>query len=66
MKIIILGDIGASETNMHAFCAAEKDLFSSEIQAICADADIVMLNLEKPLTDAITPLGKCPPDFLRR
>lgn len=63
MKIIIIGDVGASETNMRAFCVAEKDLFSSEIQAICADADIVMLNLEKPLTDVISPLGKCPPDY---
>ena len=63
MKIIILGDVGASETNMQAFCSAEKDLFSSEIQGMCADADIVMLNLEKPLTDVITPFGKCPPDY---
>lgn len=63
MKIVILGDVGASKTNTHAFCTAEKDLFSSEIQAMCADADIVMLNLEKPLTDVISPLGKCPPDY---
>lgn len=63
MKIIILGDIGASETNMRAFCGAKKDLFSSEIQGMCADADIVLLNLEKPLTDVISPLGKCPPDY---
>ena len=63
MKIIIIGDVGASETNMNAFCNAENDLFSSEIQAICADADIVVLNLEKPLTDVINPLGKCPPDY---
>ena len=63
MKMMILGDVGASKANQHAFCTAEKDLFSSEIQAMCADADIVMLNLEKPLTDVITPLGKRPPDF---
>lgn len=63
MKIIILGDIGASEYNIHAFCCAEKDLFSSKIQDICADADVVILNLEKPLTNTISPLGKCPPDF---
>lgn len=63
MKIVILGDVGASKTNTLAFCTAEKDLFSSEIQAMCADADIVMLNLEKPLTDVISPLGKCPPDY---
>ncbi len=63
MRIIILGDIGASDNNEHAFCLAEKDLFSYEIQQLCADADLVMLNLEKPLTDVINPLGKCHPDF---
>ncbi len=63
MKIIILGDIGASESNTQAFCDAEKDLFSAEIQELCSNADIVMLNLEKPLTDVISPLGKCPPDY---
>lgn len=63
MKIIILGDVGASEFNTHAFCDAEKDLFSFDIQDICADADAVILNLEKPLTNIISPLGKCPPDF---
>ena len=56
MKIIILGDIVASETNMQAFRSAEKDLFFSEIQDKCAKADLVILNLEKPLTDTITPL----------
>ena len=63
MKIVILGDIGASESNMHAFCNADKDLFSKEIQSICAKGDLVLINLEKPLTDQITPLGKCPPDY---
>lgn len=63
MKIFILGDVGASDNNERAFCMAEKDLFSSEIQELCENADLVMLNLEKPLTDVITPLGKCPPDF---
>lgn len=63
MKIIILGDIGASKLNEEAFCNAEKDLFSDEIQNICKNADIVLLNLEKPLTNEHTPLGKCPPDF---
>lgn len=62
MKIYILGDVGASESNTQAFCDAEKDLFSSEIQDMCERADIVILNLEKPLTDIISPLGKCPPD----
>lgn len=63
MKILILGDVGASQSNEQAFCNAEKGLFSSEIQSICADADIVILNLEKPLTDVISPLGMCPPDY---
>ena len=47
MKIMILGDVGASKANAQAFCDAEKELFSSEIQSLCADADLVMLNLEK-------------------
>ena len=63
MKIIILGDVGASSSNCQAFCSGEADLFSLEIQKMCAEADIVILNLEKPLTDVITPLGKCPPDY---
>lgn len=64
MKILILGDVGASESNMSAFCNAEEDLFSAEIQEKCTNADIVLLNLEKPLTDTFTPLGKCPPDYM--
>ena len=64
MNIIILGDVGASQTNEQAFCDAEKDLFSEEIQGMCAAADAVILNLEKPLTDIASPLGKCPPDYL--
>lgn len=63
MKILVIGDIGASDSNTQAFFSAEKDLFSSEIQELCAGADIVLLNLEKPLTDVLTPLGKCPPDY---
>ena len=51
MRIIILGDVGASNSNVNAFCNAEKDLFSDEIQNLCKNADIVLLNLEKPLTD---------------
>lgn len=63
MRILILGDIGASRSNVQAFCNAEKDLFSAEIQEKCAEADLVLINLEKPLTDVIAPLGKCPPDY---
>lgn len=64
MEIIILGDVGASIKNMQAFCRAEDDLFSKDIQTICDNADVVLLNLEKPLTDIQTPLGKCPPDYI--
>lgn len=64
MKVLILGDVGASQNNLQAFCNADRDLFSSEIQDICKEADIVLLNLEKPLTDQLTPLGKCPPDYI--
>ena len=64
MKILILGDVGASQNNMQAFCNADKDLFSVEIQDICNKADFVLLNLEKPLTDIISPLGMCPPDYI--
>ena len=64
MKIIILGDVGASQSNIQAFCRPDKDLFSSEIQEICSEADLVLINLEKPLTDVNTPLGKCPPDYV--
>ncbi len=63
MKIVILGDIGASKSNVQLFRNAEKDLFAAEILDICARADIVLLNLEKPLTDVSSPLGKCPPDY---
>ena len=63
MKILILGDVGASQYNLQAFCNAEKDLFSSEIQDMCASADIVLLNLEKPLINEKNPLRKCPPDY---
>lgn len=63
MKILVLGDVGASATNCQAFCSGEENLFSPELQKMCADADVVLLNLEKPLTDAITPLDKCPPDY---
>ena len=63
MKIVVLGDVGASDSNHQAFLNADADLFSDEIQKLCAGADIVLLNLEKPLTDVITPLGKCPPDY---
>lgn len=63
MKIIVLGDIGASSFNLQAFCEAEKSLFSDEIVSICKNADIVLLNLEKPLVDQLSPLGKCPPDY---
>ena len=63
MKILILGDVGPSDSNCQAFLDAEEDLFSADIQSMCAEADIVLLNLEKPLTDMITPLGKCPPDY---
>lgn len=63
MKILILGDVGASQNNHQAFCHADNDLFSTEIQNICAGADAVLLNLEKPLTDISSPLGKCPPDY---
>ena len=64
MKIIILGDVGSSKSNVEAFCNADNDLFSLDIQELCASADIVLLNLEKPLTDTISPLGKCPPDYV--
>lgn len=64
MKIIILGDVGASKSNVKAFCNGDNDLFSLDIQELCASADIVLLNLEKPLTDTISPLGKCPPDYV--
>ena len=64
MKILVLGDVGASASNCQDFCDGKPDLFSSEIQSKCDDADIVLLNLEKPLTDEITPLGKCPPDYV--
>ncbi len=63
MNILILGDVGASASNLELFKKADKDLFSSEIQDICRQSDIVLLNLEKPLTDALTPLDKCPPDY---
>ena len=63
MKILILGDVGASKTNVESFCNGDRELFSFDIQKICQSADMVFLNLEKPLTDIITPLGKCPPDF---
>ena len=63
MEIVILGDVGASSANLQAFCKAEEDLFSKEIRTICNSADAVLLNLEKPLADVETPLGKCPPDY---
>ena len=64
MNILILGDVGASHNNLQAFCNADKDLFSLEIQDKCAEADVVLLNLEKPLADEASPLGKCPPDYI--
>lgn len=64
MKILVLGDVGASESNMQAFCNADDDLFSREIQELCAQADTVLLNLEKPLANVASPLGKCPPDYI--
>ena len=64
MKIIILGDTGASPANVQAFRKPDPDLFSAEIQALCAEADAVLLNPEKPLTDRSSPLGKCPPDYI--
>lgn len=64
MKILILGDIGASASNVSLFCDAQGDLFSAEILKRCNEADIVLLNLEKPLADAPSPLGKCPPDYI--
>ena len=64
MKILVLGDVGASESNLQAFCNADEDLFSREIRELCVQADIVLLNLEKPLTDVASPLGKCPPDYI--
>lgn len=64
MNILILGDVGASQKNLKAFCDGDKDLFSREIQDRCKNADIVLVNLEKPLTDELTPLGKCPPDYI--
>ena len=63
MKIVVLGDVSASDSNRKAFIDAESVLFSSEIQKICKEADAVLLNLEKPLTDVIHPLDKCPPDY---
>ena len=63
MKILILGDVGSSDSNCRAFLEADPDLFSSGIQDLCREADIVLLNLEKPLTDELSPLGKCPPDY---
>ncbi len=63
MKILVLGDVGASTTNCQAFCSGEDDLFSPELQKMCADADVVLLNLKNPLTDTITPLDKCPPEY---
>lgn len=63
-KIIILGDIGASKNNLDKFCSGANDLFSEEIQDRCKNADIVIFNCEKPLTDQCTPLGKCPPDYI--
>ena len=64
MKILILGDIGASASNVSLFCGAESDLFSAEILKRCSSADIVLLNLEKPLADVLSPLGKCSPDYI--
>lgn len=64
MKIMILGDVGASECNTQAFCNADEELFSSDIQDICKNADIVIVNLEKPLSDVTSPLGIRPPDFI--
>ncbi len=64
MKILVLGDVGASDSNCQAFCNGDADLFSPEIQRMCDEADVVLLNLEKPLTDRITQLGKCSPDYV--
>lgn len=65
MDLLILGDIGASASNMEAFCKGDGcSLFCGEILELCQTADTVLLNLEKPLTDKCTPLGKCPPDYI--
>lgn len=64
MRMVILGDIGASSTNQELFCAGKTDLVSTQIQELCNEADDVLLNLEKPLTDKLTPLDKCPPDYI--
>ena len=64
LKILIIGDIGPSKFNEQAFRNGDDSLFSNEIITICKNADIVLLNLEKPLTDLITPLGLCPPDYV--
>lgn len=64
MEILILGDVGASVSNVEAFCKGADDLFSEDIQEKCNNADIVILNLEKPLTDVANPLGICPPDYI--
>lgn len=63
MKILILGDVGASASNMEAFCKGNNELFSKELLTYCENSDIVLLNLEKPLTDSETPLGRCAPDY---
>lgn len=64
MKIIILGDVGASTSNREAFCNGDTGLFSEDIIEKCKSAEIVLLNLEKPLTDVMNPLGICPPDYI--
>lgn len=64
VRVVILGDIGASEENADRFAKGDRSLLiDTRIASILDQADIRIANLEKPLTDLETPLGYCAPDY---
>lgn len=64
VRVLIGGDIGPSLKNEKLFVAGDSNsLFGEEIISMFLEADISIVNLEKPFTDVVTPLGKCPPDY---
>lgn len=62
MRIVIVGDLVPTENNCDFFSnGLINDLVDNEIKNLLSTADLVLANLETPLTDEKNPIKKCGP-----
>ena len=64
MQVLIGADIVPTQSNKTLFTAGDaKSLVGERLLALLQGADLRILNLETPLTDADTPISKCGANF---